>query len=306
MKYIVLGGGISPENEVSTRSAAAVQSALEALGHDVTYLDPAVTPVEAIVAAGKEADGIFPILHGAGGEDGALQQVFDREGVAYFGPDYAACANTFNKVDFKRLLEKHHLPTPVWAVVSAASFADEPLTRSPFVLKPIDGGSSIDTFIIRDARGDKALVDAPFDTEVLLDALNRHGNMLIEELILGDETTVGVLDKEALPVIEIIPPQDKEFDYENKYNGATQELCPPEHISAELQDQLQTLALAVHEATACRHLSRTDILINKNNELFIIDTNTIPGLTSQSLYPKSAQEAGYEWNDLVEKFASMI
>jgi D-alanine-D-alanine ligase len=130
--------------------------------------------------------------------------------------------------------------------------------------------------------------------------------MLIEQLVEGNEVTVGILGDEALPVIEIIPPKDQEFDYENKYNGATAELCPPVNVSEELQRKAQELAVAVHNATGCRHLSRTDIMINNTGDLYIIDTNTLPGLTGQSLYPKAAAEAGYDWAQLVQRFASLI
>lgn len=297
MHYVVLGGGISPEKEVSHRSAHAVQQALEALNHTVEYLDPAVASVDEITAIAQESDGVFPILHGVGGEDGTVQAVLEDAAIPYFGPDPTACRATFNKVDFKRLLEENGLPTPEWNTVTADTFAEEPLTHAPFVLKPINGGSSIDTFIVR---------SLPFDSKPLLEALGRYETMLIETLIEGDEITVGILENEALPVVEIIPPQDKEFDYENKYNGATRELCPPTNVSEDLQQEAQALAVAVHTVTSGRHLSRTDMLINTQGQLFIIDTNTIPGLTSQSLYPKAATEAGYSWEQLVERFAGLL
>ncbi len=297
MHYVVLGGGISPEKDVSHRSAHAVQQALEALGHTVEYLDPATASVDEITAIAQESDGVFPILHGAGGEDGSIQTTLEDAAIPYFGPDPAACQATFNKGDFKRLLEENGLPTPTWNTVTAETLALEPLTKAPFVLKPINGGSSIDTFIVR---------SLPFNAEPLLEALNRYEAMLIEELIDGNEITIGILENEALPVVEIIPPKDKEFDYENKYNGATRELCPPENISLELQQEAQALAVAVHTVTSGRHLSRTDILINKQGQLFVIDTNTIPGLTLQSLYPKAAAEAGYDWGQLVERFVELL
>ncbi len=296
MNYLVLGGGTSPEKDVSYRSAKAVQAALEELGHSVQYLDPATTSTDEIIQVASESDLTFPILHGTGGEDGELQRQFEAAGINYFGPDPEACDTTFDKVVFKRILEAHNLPTPRWSVISVEELENEPLAKNPFVLKPIDGGSSIDTFIVR---------TIPFDSAPLAEALKRYGEMLIEELIEGSEITVGILDTTPLPVVEIIPPKDKEFDYENKYNGATQELCPPQNVSPELQLEAQRLALATHEATHCRHLSRTDILIDNRGELFIIDTNTVPGLTNQSLFPKAAAEAGYSWVELVKKFTQL-
>jgi D-alanine-D-alanine ligase len=293
MNYIVLGGGTSAEKNVSNRSAKAVLQALVALDHSVILLDPATTTLEAILEAGAKSDGIFPILHGAGGEDGVLQAQFEEAGIAYFGPTSQACKNTFDKAAYKKIIEANYLPTPKWNVISAAKINSERLAKSAFVLKPISGGSSIDTFIVR---------TFPYDIAPLEEALNRYGTMLIEELIEGVEITVGVLGSNALPVIEIIPPKDKEFDYENKYNGATQELCPPKNVSKELQSAAQKLALAAHKITQCRHLSRTDIIINAAGEMFILETNTIPGLTTQSLFPKAAKAAGYSWVKLVDTF----
>jgi len=297
MHYLILGGGISPEKDVSNRSSTAVLQALEQLGHSTTLLDPATVSIQEIIDAGRAADGVFPILHGVGGEDGSIQAHLEQAGIPYFGPSAESCRTTFDKADFKRILEQHSIPTPRWNVVSAEQFATEPLAQQPFVLKPITGGSSIDTFIIR------AL---PYDQTYLLEALNRYGSMLIEEFIEGTEITVGILESTALPVVEIIPPVDQEFDYENKYNGATRELCPPENVSQELQEKAKALALATHEVTHCRHLSRTDMLINGDGELFVIDTNTIPGLTDQSLYPKAGAAAGYDWLALVQKFADLV
>lgn len=297
MHYIVLGGGTSYEKEVSQRSAASVQKALEDLGHTVAYLDPATTPTPEIIAQAKQSAGVLPILHGAGGEDGTIQAELERENIPYFGPSAQSCRGTFDKARFKEILEQYELPTPKWNVITADDLDHEPLAREPFVLKPTSGGSSIDTFIIRDQT---------FDSAPLQKALAKHGKMLIEELIDGPEITVGILEDTALPVIEIIPPHDEEFDYENKYNGAAQELCPPVNVSTELQEQAQQLALEAHRTTQCRHLSRTDIMIDKDGNLFIIDTNTIPGLTDQSLFPKAAEKAGYSWAPLVDKFTKLI
>jgi D-alanine-D-alanine ligase len=106
-------------------------------------------------------------------------------------------------------------------------------------------------------------------------------------------------------VIEIIPPEGKEFDYENKYNGATQEICPPKNVSTELQSQAQTIAENLHKAVGVRHLSRTDIIIDRNNQLCVLEINTIPGLTDQSLFPKSAAVAGISFEQLVNRFIQM-
>lgn len=296
MNILVLGGGSSPERDVSLRSASAVRDALTELNHDVTYLDPAKITKSKLLAAAHGCDVTLPVLHGAGGEDGSLQQLFDKAGIRYLGSNPEACRLTFNKTVFKETLRRHTLPTPAYEIVTADSFAGSPLARQPFVLKPLEGGSSIDTFIVR---------VLPYDNRPLQTALAHYGKMLLEELIEGQEVTVGILDEKPLPVIEIIPPAHGEFDYTNKYNGSTAELCPPKNVSQQLQRQAQKLALKIHQAAGCRHLSRTDIMISRGGDLSIIDTNTIPGLTAQSLFPKAAREAGYQWIDLVGTFVQL-
>ena len=132
-----------------------------------------------------------------------------------------------------------------------------------------------------------------FDQQRAVELFARHESMLLEQLIEGTEITVPVLIDESLPVIEIVPPGDAEFDYENKYNGRTHELCPPQSVSTELQEQARDLALRVHQLLDARDLSRTDIMIDSHDQLWVLEINTIPGLTDQSLLPKSAAVAGY-------------
>jgi D-alanine-D-alanine ligase len=166
------------------------------------------------------------------------------------------------------------------------------LTTRPYVLKPCDGGSSLDTFIVRNPQqANTAAMEHAFDT---------YQEMLLEELISGSEITVAILGEQALPVIEIIPPADEEFDYENKYNGKTQEICPPQHLPEAVQHQAQQLALHIHTLIGCSGMSRTDMILDAQDRLFVLETNTIPGLTDQSLLPKAALQADIPMPQLVE------
>lgn len=296
LRCLVLGGGNSPERSVSLRSAAAVRDGLTDLGYEVTFLDPAEVSNEALKTAARTNQVVLPILHGEGGEDGSIQSLLETTGVPYFGSSAKACALTYDKVAFKHVLLQAGIHTPSWALIDAGNFEQVPIMRQPYVLKPITGGSSIDTFVVRRLPG---------PVEVIRQALGRYGSMLAEALIEGTEITVGVVGDEVLPVIEIIPPEGGEFDYENKYNGATRELCPPRHVDEDLQHEAQALALQVHRLTGCRHVSRTDMLIGPGRALYVIDTNTIPGMTSQSLLPKAAAAAGLGWLPLVERFVRL-
>jgi D-alanine-D-alanine ligase len=165
-------------------------------------------------------------------------------------------------------------------------------------LKVLRGGSSIGTLIVRDTATLKhEEVDKLFE-------LDREA--VLEELIEGVEVTIPILDKTALPAIEIRPPEGLEFDYENKYNGLTAEICPPESVSEELQQESQKLSEQVHKIMKCRHLSRVDIMIDQEGKLFVLEINTIPGLTDQSLYPKSAAVAGLSMPQLVKRFVELV
>lgn len=283
----MLCGGNSDEREVSLRSGNAVAQALEAAGYDVAVLDPKTASFDEIV----QCDVVFPVLHGTGGEDGSLQAELGKRGVRYVGSDADASHLCFDKWTYRHVVIDAGLPMAEGALVQADTFTGHPLTRQPYVLKPVTGGSSIDTFIIRDPS------ESP--ESAIHEAFERHPNMLLEHLIVGAELTVGILGDEALPVIEIIPPSEGEFDYENRYNGKTQELCPPQHISEQVQKIAQELAKKAHLFTGCRDFSRTDIMHETaTGKLYLLETNTIPGMTEQSLFPKMAATAGVAMPEL--------
>lgn len=288
-KIIVLAGGTSGEREVSLRSGAAVANALMAAGHLVTVEDPA-DGLENLLPKLEMADVIFPALHGAGGEDGILQKFLESHHIKYVGSDSQASELCFDKARYTRLLHDNDILVPKTLLVNYREFQRSSLAQKPYVLKPNDGGSSIDTFIVRDP-------DAANHSSIQ-NAFKQYEQLLLQELIEGVETTVAVLGDEPLPVIEIIPPSGGEFDYENKYNGQTQELCPPKHVSDTLQRKAQRIAQSVHELTGCRDMSRTDIMITKDGQLYVLETNTIPGLTDESLLPKAAATADYNMADL--------
>ncbi len=289
----VIAGGLSPERDVSLRSGAAVADALAQAGYTVRIFDPAHDTIADLDAP----DVAFPVLHGAGGEDGTIQKLLEAKGIPYVGSDIASSELCFDKARFRALAGQHDIPLAEGALVDAMNIWHHPLSQKPFVLKPFDGGSSIDTFIIRDiTQAPRHTIDAAF---------GRHSQLLLEELIDGTEITIGILGSRALPVIEIVPPVSSEFDYENKYNGATQELCPPQHIDKSLQRQAQKLALKVHTLCGCRDLSRTDMIVSPTQGLVVLEINTLPGMTGQSLLPKAAAVAGTTMPALCDQLAQM-
>ena len=295
MKVLLLGGGTSPEREVSLQSAAAVKDALTDSGYDVVFVDPA-DGSDKVLEAAKDVALIMPILHGPGGEDGELQALLERTGKPYLGADVEASQLCINKVVMKEMLLKNGLPTAKFAVVTREMVNKSPLAKQPFVLKPIDDGSSVGLLLVR---------QLPFDPKKVDNAFAQHHEMLMEELVEGTEITVPILGEETLPIIEIVPPPGEAFDYENKYNGASQELCPPEHVAKEVQEHAQALALQIYRLAGVRHLARVDMIIRPDGSLVVLEINTLPGMTSTSLYPKAAACAGMSFPELVDRLAKL-
>lgn len=294
MKILVLGGGISPEREVSLRSADNVQTALKNAGFEVIFYDPANGTSELLKLA-KSCDLVFPILHGVGGEDGTLQKIFEKNNIKYLGSGPEASQNCSDKFKFYKICRDSGIKVPNTEVVDKHSIKSSVLSKKPFVLKPINGGSAIDTFIERKVPQDFSIFDDVFD---------KYKEMVLEQLIEGIEITDGVLGEKALPVVEIIPPPGEEFDADNRYNGRSQELCPPKNVDKKIQKKVQEIALKVHSLLKCRRLSRTDMIIGKDG-IYVLELNTIPGMTKASLFPKEAEAIGLSMEDLVKEFVRL-
>lgn len=299
MKILVVSGGNSSERDVSLRSGKSVGDGLMKAGHEVTFFDPGDDTLFSLLRnVILDKDVVFPILHGRGGEDGAIQAVLEQLDVPYVGSSSLVSKNCFDKVITLQYLHGANIVVPQTDIVNAKQFRKHPLTKHPYVLKPRAEGSSVDTFLVRDPhKREKTSFERAF---------MKYGELLIEELIEGVELTVGVLGQNMLPVVEIIPPSGGEFDYTNKYNGATQELCPPANIPADVQSQAQQIAGQVHVLMGCQDLSRTDMIWSKkDSKLYTLEINTLPGMTDQSLFPKAAAAAGIAFPDLMDRLVKM-
>jgi len=297
LRVLILYGGYSGEREVSLRSGANVATHVRDHGHDVILADPAADGFDLEWLA-NTCDIVLPILHGAGGEDGVLQAQLEKMGKPFFGSGSVACRLTFDKAAYRTFITEQGIQMAAGEVVNRQQFKSSKLRQKPYVLKPVDGGSSVDTVILHD------LSDEP-DDSYFDELFSRYETMLLEELIEGHELTVGVLEDKPLPVILIVPPESETFDYENKYNGRTQEIVKPKNVSATHQRKAQQLALKIHKLTGCRHMSRTDMILAQDGTLYVLETNTIPGLTDQSLLPKSAAAAGHDMAALVSRFVNL-
>jgi D-alanine-D-alanine ligase len=298
VKVLVLLGGNSPEREVSLRSGKAIYEACVANNYETSLYDPS-DGKEGLKKAVKSVDIVLPILHGVNGEDGVIQQQLEDLGAVYLGANSSASKVCFDKEKTHQLLEDAGIRMPKHDVISLDDVRTHQLFKNPFVLKPSRSGSSIDTLIVHSVT-EASLVNS----EILL---NKYDHMLLEELITGQEITVPVLGGRALPIIAIIPPVNDDFSYENKYNGRTQEIVPvpTDLVLEEIQLQAQELAIDIHGILGARHLSRIDMFVTNEGELVVLELNTMPGMSSQSLMPKAAAVVGLDMPKFVQELVEI-
>lgn len=341
MNVVVLAGGLSPERDVSLSSGSLIANALMERGHRVLLLDlylglpdvadfesallqhgqpryaytvPEAEPdLKALVRQreGREtlmgpgvlqicqgAQMVFIALHGGAGENGQLQAALDCVGVRYSGTGYAGSLLAMDKVLSKVLMQAAGIPTPEWQAIrlGAQGRPNTEITLPlPLFVKPCGCGSSVGVSQVETADGMK---------EALQTAGKYEAELLLERKVEGREFTVGVLEKTALPVIEIIPKQGF-FNYKNKYQpGMTEEICPA-LISGRTTRELQRMALEVHSVLRLGSYSRVDFMMDKNENVFCLEANTLPGMTPTSLLPRAAAAAGIDYAELCERILNL-
>ena len=302
MTVALLSGGVSPEREVSLNSGNQVEAALNKDKYTVRRFDPAVD-LGRLVA---EADGIdvaLIILHGALGEDGTVQGLLDLLDIPYQGSGVLGSAVAMNKVLSKERYQQAGLPVPAHRVVrhGEAIRTDEWIDDIglPLVVKPAACGSSIGMSIVREAADLPAALDTAF---------GHDDTVLVEAYIRGREITgavIGNAELEALPLIEIIPTAGHDFfDYRAKYvAGETQEICPAP-LEVRVTAEAQRLAVMAHRALCCDGYSRTDMILAEEG-FFLLETNTIPGMTRTSLFPQAAAAAGLPFDRLLDRLIEL-
>ena len=331
MNIVVLAGGLSTERDVSFKTGEMVSKALRENGHQVILLDvfmgysdkeenltgifdrseevsvkvagipetaPDLAKVKAsrkdqsdcffgpnVIAMCRMADIVFMALHGENGENGKIQAAFDLYGIRYTGTGYLSSALAMDKGMAKQLFIAGGIPTPQGISMKKEKRTDsvkELGLRLPCVVKPCCGGSSIGVTIVRTEDEFKSALDEAFRWE---------DNLIIEEYVEGREFSIGVIDYKALPIIEIAPVQGF-YDYKNKYKAGS---------AVETTEKMQHYAERVAEVLGLDTYSRSDFLLNCNNEIFCLEANTLPGMTPTSLLPQEAAVLGINFNQLCEK-----
>jgi D-alanine-D-alanine ligase len=291
LKIVVMLGGPSAEREVSLRSGAAVAAALRARGHEVVELDPQ----NANWILPEKTDVVFLALHGTYGEDGTVQRLLEKIGVPYTGCDSEASRIAFDKLLTKQSCIESSVPTAKFLVANSASTPWPPGWSPPLVVKPVRQGSSVGLqFVNRMEEWPLALAEAlRFDTEVL-----------VEEKIVGRETTVGILDGQALPIVEVRP-KTGSYDYKTKYTaGASEYFCPADFDAATTQ-RIQAAALGAFKSVGGRDYSRVDVMVRADGSPVVLEVNTLPGMTETSLLPKAAAAMGMNFSDLCQRMIEL-
>jgi D-alanine-D-alanine ligase len=303
-RVLVLAGGLSPEREVSLRSGNQVAAALAEVGVDVRVSDVGVDLLA--VLAADAPDVVFPMLHGASGEDGTLREVLHMAGVSYVGAQPSAARLTFDKPVAKTLLRRAGLHTPESVTLPRQAFHDLGATALaglltgrlglPLCVKPRGGGSAFGVTRVDDA----AMLPA-----ALMTCFGYHDEALVECWVDGTEVAVGVIDTgpRALPAVEIVPDSGF-YDYAARYTaGATEFFCPA-RLSDSAARAAAEAALTAHRVLGLRDLSRTDIIVDASDRAFVLETNVAPGMTPTSTFPMALREAGYDFGVFCRDLAS--
>ncbi len=301
-RLALIAGGTSDERDVSLRGAAGVEKALDPEKYEVVRYDPA-TDLGRIAADAENIDVAFLLLHGVNGEDGTIQGYLDLLSIPYQGAGVLGSALAMDKNLAKTMYKLNGLPVAPWVMVEPGDLKDTGriLTEVglPCVVKPVRQGSSIGMSIVRTGEQLPAALRL---------ALKHDNEVMVEAYIKGRELTVGVLGNQelmALPLIEIIPNAQYEFfDYEAKYQpGASKEICPAP-VDDQVREKAQQYALIAHRCLQLRGYSRTDMIL-RGEELYLLETNTIPGMTPTSLLPQAAAEAGIGFAQLLDRLIEL-
>ncbi len=303
MRVAVLKGGRSLERQVSLKSGARVEDALERLGHEVTSIDVGADLVERL--SSRTPDIAFVALHGRDGEDGTVQELLEVMGIPYTGSGVSASIRTLDKVLAKHAMRDRGIPTPDFYAFNETAFKElgaaqalpeiEERLQFPIVVKPAAQGSALGIKFARTAA------DVP---AALVAAFSYDRKVLLERYVPGRDLAVSILERDGrpqvLPIVEAVPEQEDFYDFESRYEfGRTRFVCPAE-LMGTVATRASDIALAVYELLGCSGFGRVDLMVERDGEeLYVLEANTIPGLTETSLLPQAADAAGIGFDELI-------
>ncbi|MCF8242429.1 MAG: D-alanine--D-alanine ligase [Melioribacteraceae bacterium] len=319
----VLVGGSSPEREVSKESGKAILVSVKDLGYRYKIIDPAygidqpdneadffkkdidfteVSNINYVRCINSDlfddVDVVFIALHGKWGEDGTVQSLLELRGIKYTGAGVLSSALAMDKTMSKIMFQHFDVKTPTWFMIESPDESHSIIKQKikkffgyPCIIKANDQGS---TFGLTLCRGDVEVSHA------IADAFKYSNKVMVEQYIPGRELTVGILDQQALPVLEIIPKHGL-YDYECKYTDGMSEYIVPAELPDDVKNHLQQQALLAYNSVGCANYGRVDFRLTNDNKSYCLEVNTLPGMTSHSLIPKMAAAVGIDFNKLIDK-----
>ncbi|MFC1500843.1 D-alanine--D-alanine ligase [Elusimicrobiota bacterium] len=287
-KIAVLYGGTSAEREISVESGRSVIKALKESGCDVVEIDVGVDIF--LKLKEQRVDFAYIALHGTNGEDGTVQGLLELLNIPYSGCGVLSSALCMDKFYSKMILKANKIATPEWILLNEQS-KKKCLLKFPLVVKPVAQGSAIGISIAENSKN---------FSEALENAFKIGTRILVEKYISGTEVTVAVLGSEALPVIEIVP-ANKFYDFDSKYTAGKSQHIIPARLPKKVLSSIKLLGLKVFKLFNCKALARIDMIVDKKNKPWVLEVNTIPGMTETSLLPDAAKAAGISFNELVLK-----
>ena len=292
MKVAVILGGTSFERDVSLKTGKAVVEACRVNNYDV----------EAVIINDnhkkflpilKEADIVFNALHGTLGEDGTIQKWLEENNIKFTGSDSIASSLCMNKIECKKILKKNKFLTPKWVEFREGLEITD--ISFPCIVKPNAQGS---TFGLSYVEKTKDLMHA------IMNSQKFDKSILIEEYIAGKEITVGIIQESPMPIVEILP-KNKIYDYKCKYTAGMSEYNCPAHIKKSLSEKIMSDSVKIFKLLGCKGYGRIDFIIDKNENYYFLEINTLPGMTSTSLLPLAAKAQGISFSELVKKIVSL-
>ena len=303
-RVAVLKGGRSLERQVSLRSGARTEDALERLGHDVVSIDVGADLIQRLRDAAPDV--AFIAMHGRDGEDGTVQELLEILDIPYTGSRVVACVRATDKVLAKHLMIEAGIPTPEFFAFSETAFRElgaadalpaiEDRLGFPIVVKPSSQGSALGIKFARSAA------DVP---AALVAAFSYDSRVLLERHIDGRDLAVSILDGEPLPVVEAVPLGDEFYDFEARYEiGRTEFICPAD-LPSDVTARAHELALSTYGLLGCEAFARVDLMLDRDGGLTVLEANPIPGLTETSLLPQAAEAAGISFDELVGRIVEL-
>jgi len=296
-------GGLSSEREVSIKTSESIKANLISINElNLFEFDFKENCNELLkFIENNNIDIVFNALHGGFGENGGIQSFLESNDIKFTGSDSDCSKIAINKHLTKKLCIKNSLPTPKWDFYNTSKqnlnhkyLLDK--YNDSMVIKPVCDGSSVGMSIIQSDLDEKKITDA------IIKVNNNSDEVLIEEYINGREITVGIIDGIALPIVEIIPDGDF-YDYDSKYTSGMSKYIVPAKISEDLEDEIHECAESLYELINCRHYARVDFILDKDDNFYILEINTLPGLTQTSLLPKAYAN---EFNETLEKSFKLL